>query len=269
MRSGLLRGREHTVLGDVATLADGPCAIALSRGGHKKTYRHRDANEDAAGFALGPQGTLLAVADGHGGHEAAEAAIAALFEHFAAAWTGADALAPHWVERACEAIEALQAEIVALGATGGNPDARTTLALALVRPGEGLLGFASVGDSHVFLAEARRARDLASAAADPPAFLGSPSLDAEELGARLAVGTAPLAGARAVALATDGLSERGIGVASPELAVAEAIAAAERVPPGRRALESARALVDRALDAHRRQRSGDNVAAAVLALGEP
>jgi hypothetical protein len=41
MRSGLLRGREHTKLGAVATLAEGPCAIALSRGGHKKTYRHR------------------------------------------------------------------------------------------------------------------------------------------------------------------------------------------------------------------------------------
>jgi hypothetical protein len=50
--------------------------------------------------------------------------------------------------------------------------------------------------------------------------------------------------------------------------VADALAGAERVHPGLRALEAARALVDCALDAHRRQRSGDNVATAILILEE-
>jgi serine/threonine protein phosphatase PrpC len=268
MRSGLLRGREHTKLGVVATLAEGPCAIALSRGGHKKTYRYRDANEDAAGFALGPEGTLLAVADGHGGHEAAELAVAKLFELFAAPWTGAGPLAPSWVERACEAIGRVHAELIGIGATGGNPDARTTLAFALVRPAEDLLGFASVGDSHVFVADVEGALDLAQDAPDPPAYLGTPSLASDELGSRLLIGAAALAGARAIALATDGLSEYGIGVPIPEVAVADALAGAERVHPGLRALEAARALVDCALDAHRRQRSGDNVATAILILEE-
>jgi hypothetical protein len=267
MRSGLLRGREHTKLGAVATLAEGPCAIALSRGGHKKTYRHRDPNEDAAGFALGPEGSLVAVADGHAGHEAAELAVSTLLDRFAEPWTAAGALARSWVERACEAIEALHAGLIAHGAAGGNPEARTTLALALVRPREDLLGFASVGDSHVFVAATAGATDLAQGPSEP-VYLGTPSLDPEELGTGLVVGSAALAGARAIALATDGLSERGIGVAAPALAVAEAIAGAARLDPGRRALESVRALVDRALDAHRRQRAGDNVAAAVLMLGD-
>src|SRR3972149_99852 len=75
MRSGLLHGREHTKIGAVAALAEGRCAIALSRGGYAKGYVHRDPNEDAAAFAFGAEGMLLAVADGHGGHEAAGVAV--------------------------------------------------------------------------------------------------------------------------------------------------------------------------------------------------
>jgi serine/threonine protein phosphatase PrpC len=266
MRSALLRGREHTKLGAVAACGEGPCAIALSRGGYEKGYSHRDPNEDAAGFALGPAGCLLAVADGHGGHEAAELAVAALLARFAAAWTEPGELAPGWPERARQALALLHAEIVQRGTGGGgNPEARTTLALALARPEEDLLAFASVGDSHVFLAAAARACDLAQGSG-PPSFLGSPSLDPEELATRAAVGAGTLAGARALALATDGLSERGIGVDLPEAAVLDALARAERSSPGLRALETARGLVERALASHRRRRAGDNVAAAVLLL---
>jgi hypothetical protein len=48
MRTGLLLGREHQLLGGVAAIAEGSCAIALSLGGAKKVYEHRDPNEDAA-----------------------------------------------------------------------------------------------------------------------------------------------------------------------------------------------------------------------------
>jgi serine/threonine protein phosphatase PrpC len=264
MRSELLRGREHTKLGALAARGEGPCAIALSRGGYEKGYPYRDPNEDAAGFALGPAGCLLAVADGHGGHEAAELAVATLLARFAGAWTVPGEIASGWPERARQALALLHGEIVERGiGDGGNPEARTTLALALVRPGEDLLAFASVGDSHVFLAAAARASDLAQGCG-PPSFLGSPSLAPEELAARAAVGAVRLAGARALALATDGLSERGIGVDSPEAAVMDALAGAERASPERRALETARGLVERALASHRRRRAGDNVAAAVL-----
>ncbi len=267
MRSGVLRGREHTKLGAVAALAEGRCAIALSRGGFAKGYRYRDANEDAAAFALGPAGALVAVADGHGGCEAAELALTKLFEGFGEAWTGPGALASRWAQTAGDAIAEIHAEIVERGTTGGNPEARTTLALALARPGEDLLAFAAVGDSHVFVADAATAFDLV-AAEGTPTYLGSPSLEPGDLRARAVIDARPLADARAVALATDGLSEHGIGVAAPELAVIEALARAERSRPDVWPLETARSLVECALASHRRNRSGDNVAAAVLILVE-
>ena len=267
MRTGLLRGSEHTKLGAVAALAEGRCAIALSRGGFAKGYRYRDANEDAVAFALGPAGALVAVADGHGGHEAAELAVTKLFEGFGDAWTGPGSLASRWPQTAGDAIARIHAAIVERGVTGGNPEARTTLALALARPGEDLLAFAAVGDSHVFVAEAATAFDVV-ALEGIPTYLGSPALEAGDLAARAVIDARALTGARAVALATDGLSEQGIGVAAPELVVMEALGRAERSRPELWPLETARSLVECALASHRRHRSGDNVAAAVLILAE-
>jgi len=267
MSSGVLRGREHTKLGAVAALAEGRCAIALSRGGFAKGYRYRDANEDAVAFALGPAGALVAVADGHGGHEAAELALTKLFEGFGDAWTGPGSLASRWPQTAGDAIARIHAAIVERGVTGGNPEARTTLALALARPGEDLLAFAAVGDSHVFVADAATAFDLV-ASDGIPTYLGSPSLEPGDLAARAVIDARALTGARAVALATDGLSEQGIGVAAPELVVMEALGRAERSRPELWPLETARSLVECALASHRRHRSGDNVAAAVLILAE-
>jgi serine/threonine protein phosphatase PrpC len=264
MRSGQLHGREHTKIGAVAALAEGRCAIALSRGGYAKSYAHRDPNEDAAAFAFGANGTLLVVADGHGGHEAAGIAVVALLTRFADAWTAATPLGPAWVDQAREALALLHTEIVGSGSRGGNPDARTTLALALARPGEDLLLFASVGDSHVFAVGSNAAKDLAQRRDARPAYLGSPSLEPQELAARALVGSVPLSAVRVLALATDGLSEQGIGVIEPEAAVLEVLARAERASPDLRPLEAARGIVDCALASHRQQRAGDNIAAAVL-----
>ncbi len=77
----------------------------------------------------------------------------------------------------------------------------------------------------------------------------------------------PFGAARALALATDGLSELEVGVEDPEAAVAAAVGRAAGAPPELRALEAARGIVESALEAHRRNPSGDNVAAAVLWLG--
>ena len=266
MRSGLLRGREHTKIGAVAALAEGRCAIALSRGGWAKGYAHRDPNEDATAFAFGADGMLLAVADGHGGHEAAELAVTALLTRFAEAWTHASPVGPAWLAQAREALQILHTELVGSGSRGGNPDARTTLALALARPGEDLLLFASVGDSHVFATGAAGAADLVHPGEARPAYLGSPSLAPEELAARAVIGSALLSGTQALALATDGLSEHGIGVPAPDAAVLEVLARAGRASPDLRPLEAARGIVDCALSAHRRQRAGDNIATAVLVL---
>lgn len=268
MRSGLLHGREHTRLGAVAAVAQGRCAIALSRGGFAKRYEHRDPNEDAAAFAFGAEGSLLAVADGHGGHEAAELALAELLARFAGSWTDVQPIGASWLAQAREALGLLHTEIVARGAGGGNPGARTTLALAIARPGEDRLLYASVGDSHVFAVDEIHATDLAHSGNARPTYLGSPALDLEDLVERAVIGSAPLSGTRALALATDGLSEQGIGVVAPDEVVLDVLSHAERASPELRPLEAARGLVECALAAHRRQRSGDNVAAAVLVLPE-
>ena len=63
MRKGVLRGREHTGIGQIACVAEDELALAISRGGAAKRYAYKDPNEDAAGFATGTGGRLLAVAD--------------------------------------------------------------------------------------------------------------------------------------------------------------------------------------------------------------
>ena len=87
MRSALLRGRDHTRIGITAAVAEGRAAIAISRGGAAKAYRYRDPNEDTALFAQGEGGVLLAVADGHGGCQAAEVVTDKLLASFASEWT--------------------------------------------------------------------------------------------------------------------------------------------------------------------------------------
>ena len=97
-------------------------------------------------------------------------------------------------------------------------------------------------------------------------FLGFASETARSLAGKHAAGVQVLSGTRAVVLVTDGLSEKGIGVAVPELAVAEVVEAAQRDKPELRPLVAARGIVERALAEHRRHRSGDNVASAVAWL---
>ena len=71
-----------------------------------------------------------------------------------------------------------------------------------------------------------------------------------------------------MALATDGLSERGIGVEDPARTVHECIA---RIEPGTAAdlsaLRACRSIVEDAMNAHRRQKAGDNLACSVVWLG--
>jgi hypothetical protein len=76
-----------------------------------------------------------------------------------------------------------------------------------------------------------------------------------------------LADSRALVLATDGISEAGIGLANPAAAIAACAADCERGHADLRPLGMARGLVERALEAQREQRSGDNIAAAVAWLG--
>ncbi len=270
MRTGLLLGREYLTLGGVAAIAEGSCAIALSLGGAKKLYDHTDPNEDAAAFAEGEGGMLVAVADGHGGHQAAEVASVQLLSSAAERWTTREApgLRERWQEEASEVLQECNAAILDCVSRGGSETSRTTLIFALLRPRDDLLAFASMGDSHLFHAGAIEVVDLAFDAKRQGFFLGFPAETRESLRERSVYACESLRGTRALVLATDGFSERGIGVDHPEAVVAECVAAAASAGPPLRALEAARGVAEQAVAAQRRQRSGDNVATATAWLGD-
>jgi len=267
MKTGLLRGRDHTRLGAVAALAEGRAAVALSRGGAAKTYDHADPNEDACAFALGDRGWLVAVADGHWGCGGAERVLERIFERHAPRWTSpmAIALAERWVAEAPEVVLDLNRALVA-AESGGGSVGRTTLSLCLARPDDGWWAGLCVGDSHLFRVDADGVREPWAAPASDVRFLGDPRLDRARAEAGLRAGVERGAMRGAIVLATDGLSETGIGVADAAAAVAASVVAVRRDSTELRPLATARGLALRALEAQRRQRSGDNVATACLWL---
>ena len=266
MRSGLLCGREHTILGGFSTVAEGRAAIALSIGGAAKVYDHKDPNEDVAAFALGDGGTLLVVADGHHGHKAAEIAVVELLRVAGPAWTGPGPLdlRRDWQSEASATLFDLNMAIVENSLDTVPDDARTTLAMVLVRPEDDLLAYASMGDSHIFHVGEVEVVDLAFDPKRRSYYLGSPSETQQSLQERCVARCEHLAGTRALVLATDGFSETSIGIDHPEAGVIEAYHQAAGVAEELRALEASRSVIEQSLEAHHRQRSGDNVAAAVV-----
>lgn len=270
MGEWVLRGREHHDLAAIALESESDAAIALSIGGAPKVYAHTDPNEDAALLVVGQDHLLLAVADGHGGHEAAEIAVEALRSWDADLGARRDGEAG-WGRLALGALVLANQRIRTLSAHRSRRGSRTTLAIARIDLGAATLRWASIGDSHVFCA-GRVVRDLASAAEggaphDLPFFLGIGAETEASLAGKCRIGEQRLDGVRAVVLATDGLSEHDIGVDVPEDAVASAVARAQAAAFGDRGAVLARAVAEAALDAHRRHHSGDNIAAAAAWIG--
>ena len=271
MSAGALFGCDHTELGALAAIAEGPAAITICRGGAPKTYSHTDPNEDAAIFVLGEHGVLLAVADGHDGHQGARAAVEALRDGFSVQWCAAEGPLGDeaWRRAAPSAVAAANHAVLAEAGARGAPPAPTTLAFALWRRGEGRVHGASVGDSHVFFSAADETRDLArdlTRERKRGDFLGRGALGEAEAEAMTALESAPAAGLLAVVLATDGLSERGIGVEDPAAEVQRAREHAWPADDEIRPLAVAKAVSAVALGAQRRQRAGDNIACAVALL---
>lgn len=269
MNSAWLRGRDALELGAILERRTERGAVALSLGGAPKAYAHTDPNEDGALMVEGPGGVLVAVADGHGGVDAAEIALEHLYTTVAPGLVAADArLRGAWESAALEALLGTNAAIVARAARGARRRSRTTLACAVARPGEGWLFHLAIGDSHVYQVTRDGAFDLSCERAEggESHFLGSGPETAESLRAKCLLGAEPLAGTRAVAAVTDGLSERQVGVEDPDAAVLEAWRDAAGVDAAERGAAFARGIVERALAAHLRQPSGDNVAAAVAWL---
>ena len=264
MSTLLLHGRDHVEPGAVGAGGGEPVAVAITRGGAAKPYPHTEPNEDAALALNGPSGALVAVADGHWGHRGAETALAAILDA-ARGWVdGPGRSADGWYQAALSAL--VDANGAVLAAQSEECRSRTTLSFALVRPEENLIVHAALGDSHLFVvdgvvaAEIPRPRKLL--------FLGAGPLRASVAEKTARIGVQPLDRAHAIVAVTDGLSEKGIGVADPANAVYEAVRAAHAQPPGVRALAAARAVVEAAIAAHRQQNAGDNTAAAVIWLAD-
>jgi len=140
-----------------------------------------------------------------------------------------------------------------------------------VRPGEDLLVHLSVGDSHVFAIDDQKALDLGGR--DPDwkftPFLGYEEASAEILDKYAMLGVSSLEGQRAIVLATDGLSERGIGVPNPAETVFDVVSKVEAdSPEGRRATDACRGVTEIAMRAHRSQKAGDNIGCSVIWLGD-
>lgn len=268
MIEGRLHGAGFAEIGEVGAIAEGPAAIALSRGGAKKTYSHTDPNEDSVGFAYSTWGLLAVVADGHHGCGGAEAAVERVLTHHAPRWidSGALALESRFVDEAPDVLHDINLAMVRAAGPGREDPPGTTLSVALARPRDGFLACLSIGDSHVFVLKGHDAQEWLPARGRS-LFLGHPSHDTTRLGKALRAEVCLIDGIRGLALATDGLSEQGIGVASPPAAVREALAstrADDRAP-----LDLVHGIVDRALTAHRNNNAGDNAGAAALLWEAP
>ncbi len=266
-----LHGREQNLLGGHMALSQGSAAIVLSIGGAKKALGSTSPNEDSVGFAEGEGGTLLVVADGHWGRDAAEVVVERVLAQHAEAWTAktADGLSGDWPSLTIEALVDAHAAILEHVARGGSADARTTLALALLRPEEDLLAYAGAADSSVFRIGETEAVELAPVPGEATPFLGTPGIPEDALRASFVVGTERLTGARAVVVVSDGFTETGIGVESPTSTLLEIADRAQRLDSEIRSLELARSIVNDALGAHRRHRGGDNVASAAAWVASP
>ncbi len=263
MSLGVLLGRDHVELGRIAAIAEASVAISLSRGGAAKTYHYREPNEDAVGFRRGAGGNVLVAADGHGGTEAAVLAVERVLETLGRDWIGSSAPGDDWDPVARTLVGEIHADVLARVATGGNAEARSTLVFSVIRPDQGQIYWASIGDSHVFRAALSEVIELSGDDEQTTFYLGSPHHPEDTIRAHVRSGQESLADTRAMILSTDGLSERGIGVDLPEAAVMEAVGRAARLDADLSSLETARHLVEIALEAHRLHKAGDNMATAV------
>lgn len=281
MRSAELFGRDHAELGATAAVAEGPAAITLCRGGAAKTYAYTDPNEDAVCFALGAGGLFAAVADGHYGARGAEHVTRWLLEERAPDLTAEVVEAEgspitrtkSWIEVARGLIADAHQQILSQARALEVAPAPTTLSVVVARPADGVLVHASIGDSHTFLVSRNggATRDLgwATTGRRHAFFLGQPFEGDAPAERHFLVGCEPLTDIRAIVLATDGLSEQQIGVLDAPATVAECVGRATAASPALRPLEACRNVTEAALEAHRANRSGDNIAVAALWLTAP
>jgi serine/threonine protein phosphatase PrpC len=233
-QSALLLGSDHTELGEFAIEEVTPnLAIGISCGRFPKGYPHVDPNEDAVFATTDGVTTILAVADGHHGFDAARAAITAIAE---AASAPTDETIQSIVRRlTVTAIDAVTATVPPL--TPPRDTSRTALTVAVIR--DGSFATTTIGDTACFVATRRRAKRLGT----PTDFL-SPDSDP----AAVSVETVRLPPGGAVVVASDGFLDF---VGNPR----RVLRSASSVHPS----DGAEQLLDAAFSGG----AGDNIAVAI------
>ena len=215
---------------------------------------------------------LVIAADGHHGELGSEAAVESILDQFAGTWTAGKSPVDGeaaWRQQGIDALIAGNRAILEIAGRNQLPPAPTTFVLALLRPSDDLLLHLSVGDSHLFAVDGDEAVDLGGRNPDLKftPFLGYEEARAETIEQYSMIGVRSLSEVRAIVLATDGLSEPGIGLEDPSRAVFSAVARAElNSPPDRRAVDTCRSVVEVALRSHRSQKAGDNMGCSVVWL---
>lgn len=238
----LLSGDEHPTLGEVAVHALGPSTAAgLSAGALPKAYWHLDPNEDAAMAALGEDGVLLAVADGHNGADVSKRAVTALCDQAEVLLGCPPAHAEHELTGALVRIEETVATLLTQRRSPRDLS-RAALSVALVRAGR--LFTATYGDTAVLRIRAGKPRVFAAG----EGFLGGPRSLPAHGAARLRTGDRVL-------VCSDGITDF-LGPDWPA-----GIAAAVEGQPDADAM--VRALLNRAFQGG----AGDHLAVAVTTVG--
>ena len=281
MRSAHLRGRDHHRIGGLELISEEPTAIALSRGGARKTYTHTDPNEDSVAFAQGPV-----------------ARCCSRPMVITASWAPRPACAPFskamprsgrpkrppislrgesdakrwqedWKAEGRRALMRANQAILEIAGESGLPPAPTTFVVALVRPAENLLLHLSVGDSHCFAID----RGLASTWADEgPIGDSRPFSDTNRRVKSCSRSTrSSVCAAYAICARWSwrrtAFRSPGIGVSNPAESIFGAVGQVELDSPReRRATDLCRSVVEVALAAQRRQKAGDNMGCAALWL---
>ncbi len=152
LHSALLLGSDHIELEQIAIEELTPnIAIGISRGRFPKGYPHLDPNEDAVFAATDGTTTILVVADGHSGFEAAHAAVAAIERATPQALDQEPVAAVASLTEA--AIRAVATEVPQLPAP--RDESATSITIAAIT--EENMAVTTIGDTAAFTTTRRRA----------------------------------------------------------------------------------------------------------------
>ena len=242
-----LFGTDHPELGEIVSSPVGRAAVALSRGGHAKTYPYVDVNEDAVAAVEGPRATLLVAADGHNGATAAMHAVRFVLDVLG------DDPPPGLDKKEWGALfrDANDAVLSVTSTGSPQPSSRTVLLVALVAGDS--VSWGSMGDAALVVARpgGERGRQLNREMAR---YVGY-QMSRRGLEASVHRGTAAVAAGEWVVLATDGLSEF-VSPMRPADVIPRVLARAGADPE-----EAAAQIVETACMAG----AGDNVGVALVA----